>query len=99
MVRAVLADQILFYGINDNELDDSGLVATGFINAPINAKAGTLSGGMRSQYNRPKGYKDPAVARRRTAEAQVKLWQKQRAQEDDEVQRQKLAALTEQHQK
>ena len=54
MVRAVLADQILFYGINDNELDDSGLVATGFINAPINAKAGALSGGMRSQYNRPK---------------------------------------------
>ena len=72
------------------------MVTPNFIVKTIYAKVGRLSGGMQSQYNRPKGFRDPAAARRRSAEAQVKLWEKQRAEEEEkEMQRHKLAALKE----
>ena len=71
------------------------MVTPNFIGKTIYAKVGRLSGGMQSQYNRPKGFRDPAAARRRSAEAQVKLWEKQRAEEEKEMQRHKLVALKE----
>ena len=76
---------ILFYGSNDNELQDSGPVAPYYIGKTIYAKVGGISGGMKS-----------AATRKKTVDAQTRQYakeqarlEKEQAQLEEEKQRQK----------